>query len=95
MGIISALDESSTGGHFNPFAREHGRPDEGSREWSRVGEIANLNPDETAPARFAALYEGLGNILGLKGRTIAVHARGMAGGRINLLMMQVRDWRLM
>lgn len=89
-GDCSAADASSAGGHFNPFNKPHGAPDDANRH---VGDLGNLIADANGDAYYARVdtvieLEGANTIVG---RAVIVHEKeddfktqptGNAGARV-------------
>lgn len=73
-GDCSAHDASSAGGHFNPFGKKHGGPDDPDRH---AGDMGNLVADEKGHAH----YDRVDDLLEINGpnsiigRSVVVHAK--------------------
>jgi superoxide dismutase, Cu-Zn family len=89
-GDCSAADAMSTGGHFNPGGRRHGR--HGSAE-HHAGDLPSLKADSKGVARVDVDLSSLAwdGEQGIKGRALIVHAKpddfttqptGNAGARV-------------
>ncbi len=75
-GDCSAPDASSAGGHFNPSAAPHGRPDSGQHH---AGDMYNVVADAQGNARVDSLAAGVtlggGAATDVVGRAIVVHRK--------------------
>ncbi len=73
-GDCSADDAKSAGGHFNPFDKPHGAPDDQERH---VGDLGNIVADSTGTAQIDMTdsllsFEGEASIIG---RAVVVHLK--------------------
>ncbi len=71
-GDCSAPDGSSAGGHFNPFGKMHGAPNDSVRH---CGDLGNIVADKSGKASYEyidkmLLFEGENSIIG---RSVIVH----------------------
>lgn len=75
-GDCTAADATSAGGHFNPTAQPHGRPDAGAHH---EGDMPNIVADANGVARVDLHVRGLslgGGAAGdVAGRAVVVHAQ--------------------
>ena len=101
-GDCSAVDASSAGGHFNPFAAPHGRSSAGLGH-HHAGDMDNLVADREGVAKVDVHLPGVtlggGAINDIAGRAIVVHAvaddyasqpAGNAGARIACGVIEVK-----
>lgn len=76
-GDCSAADASSAGGHFNPTAMPHGRPDSGQHH---AGDMYNIVADAEGKARVDSLAMGVviggGGSTDVTGKAIVLHTKG-------------------
>ncbi len=73
-GDCSAMDGTSTGGHFNPFGKHHGDP---ARPDHHAGDLPMLVAGANGQARFMALMDGISLTAGpgsILDRGIIIHA---------------------
>lgn len=73
-GDCSADDAESAGGHFNPFDKPHGAPDDQERH---LGDLGNIVADSTGTAQIDLTdsllsFEGKASIIG---RSVVVHLK--------------------
>jgi Cu-Zn family superoxide dismutase len=75
-GDCSAPDASSAGGHFNPSAKSHGKPDGGDHH---AGDMFNVIADAQGTARVDALVAGVtlrdGSATDVAGKAIVLHEK--------------------
>ena len=75
-GDCSAPDASSAGGHFNPQAKAHGKPDAGDHH---AGDMFNVVADAQGAGRVDALVAGVtlrdGSATDVVGKAIVLHEK--------------------